>query len=254
MASIINASTTSTSGLVQTADASGVLQLQSNGVTGLTVGPGGLVTAANGIVMSPMTLGTSVAGEIEYDGSVPYFTPLGTQRGLIPSAQYFRLNSALVGANASTAQNVFGVGVTLSANTVYAFESYFVLVKTVGTTSHTFSYGFGGTATTNNALITLSRYGSTSALPLVPTTGGSTVLQERNSTAMTVSSGAQTSAVFTEVVTVSGTVSVATGGTFAPQYQLSAAPGGAYSTVAGSYFLIYPIGAAGANTSVGSWA
>lgn len=37
MASIINASTTSTSGLVQTADASGVLQLQSNGVTGLTL-------------------------------------------------------------------------------------------------------------------------------------------------------------------------------------------------------------------------
>lgn len=37
MASTINASTTSTSGLVQTADASGILQLQSNGVTGLTV-------------------------------------------------------------------------------------------------------------------------------------------------------------------------------------------------------------------------
>lgn len=37
MASTINASTTSTSGLVQTADASGILELQSNGVTGLTL-------------------------------------------------------------------------------------------------------------------------------------------------------------------------------------------------------------------------
>ena len=254
MPSIINASTTPTSGLVQTADASGVLQLQSNGTTGLTVGTGGLVTAANGIVMSPMTLGSTITGEFEYDGRVPYFTPLGTQRGVVPGMQYYRLNSDLVGANASTVQNIFGVGVTLSANTVYAFESYFVMSKSVGTTSHTFSYGFGGTATTNNVLITLSRYGATSALPLVPTSGLNTVLQERNSTAMTVASGNQTSAVFTEVGTISGTVSVSAGGTFIPQYQLSAAPGGAYSTVAGSYFLIYPIGAAGANTSVGTWA
>lgn len=253
MASTINASTTSTSGLVYNADASGVLQLQSNGVTGLTVGTGGLITAANGIVMSTMTLGSTTAGELEYDGGELYFTPSGTQRGLVPSAQYYRLNSALAGANVNTAQSVFGVGVTLSANTVYSFESYFVLLKTVGTTSHTFSYGFGGTATTNNALITLARYGSTTALPLVPTSGGSKVFQDRNSTAMTVSSGAQTSAVFTEVVTISGTVSIATGGTFIPQYQLSAAPGGAYSTGAGSYFSIWPVGIAGSNTSIGTW-
>ena len=51
MASIINASTTSTSGLVQTADASGVLQLQSNGVTGLTVD-----TAANVTVNTNLTV------------------------------------------------------------------------------------------------------------------------------------------------------------------------------------------------------
>lgn len=248
MASIINASSTSTSGLVQTADASGILQLQSNGVTGLTIDTGGKV------ILPSLALGTTVAGELEYDGKVPYFTPSGTQRGVIPGMQYYRLNSSLAGANATGVQKIFGVGVTLSENTVYAFESYFVLVKTVGTTSHTFSYGFGGTATTNNALISLSRYGSTTALPLVATTGGSKVLQDRNSTAMTVSSGAQTSAVFTEVVTISGTVSIATGGTFIPQYQLSAAPGGAYSTGSGSYFLIYPIGSADANISIGDWA
>lgn len=44
------------------------------------------------------------------------------------------------------------------------------------------------------------------------------------------------------------------GGTFIPQYQLSAAPGGAYTTAIGSYFLIYPIGAAGNNTNIGTWA
>ena len=61
MANIINASKTSTTGLVQTADGSGVLQLQADGTTGLTVGTGGVLTAANGIVMSSMTLGTATA-------------------------------------------------------------------------------------------------------------------------------------------------------------------------------------------------
>jgi hypothetical protein len=150
MASTINASTTSTSGLVQTADASGVLQLQSNGTTGLTVGTGGLVTAANGIVMNTMTLGTAVTGAFEYDGGELYFTPLGTQRGLVPSMQYYRLNTALVGSNVNTAQSIFGVGVTLSANTVYAFDAVYALSKTVGTTSHNLASLFGGTATINN--------------------------------------------------------------------------------------------------------
>jgi hypothetical protein len=51
-----------------------------------------------------------------------------------------------------------------------------------------------------------------------------------------------------------GTVSVNAGGTFIPQYTLSTAPGGAYTTAIGSYLSIWPIGAAGANTSVGTWA
>ena len=59
MASIINASTTSTSGLVQTADASGVLQLQSNGVTGLTVGTGG---GGNGGVAGTANTGGGAGG------------------------------------------------------------------------------------------------------------------------------------------------------------------------------------------------
>ena len=61
-------------------------------------------------------------------------------------------------------------------------------------------------------------------------------------------------AIRTQTGVFNGTVSINAGGTFTPQYQLSAAPGGAYSTVAGSYFAIWPIGTAGANTSVGPWA
>jgi len=66
--------------------------------------------------------------------------------------------------------------------------------------------------------------------------------------------GATASAVATTFANIKGIVSVNGGGTFTPQYTLSAAPGGAYSTMANSYFLIYPIGASGANISVGAWA
>ena len=55
--------------------------------------------------------------------------------------------------------------------------------------------------------------------------------------------------------TVATNVPVApAGGTFIPQYTLSAAPGGAYSTAAGSYISINPLSASGAATNVGTWA
>jgi hypothetical protein len=64
MASTINASTTSTSGLIQTADASGVLELQSNGTTGLTVNANASVTVNTNLFVSgsevkPLILGTA---------------------------------------------------------------------------------------------------------------------------------------------------------------------------------------------------
>lgn len=52
MASTINASSTSTSGLIQAADATGILQLQSNGVTGLTVDTTANVTVNTNLTFS----------------------------------------------------------------------------------------------------------------------------------------------------------------------------------------------------------
>lgn len=199
-------------------------------------------------------LTTASAGAMEYDGKVPYFTPQGTQRGVVPGMQFFRLNSTLAGANATGAQNILGVGCTLSASTVYCFEMFFTIAKTAGTTSHTLAYGFGGTATVNNAIVNVIRVGINGTFPYVPTAVQNYGAQANNTTAITTVTGAVTSANFVEFALVKGTVSINAGGTFIPQYQLSAAPGGAYSTQIGSYMLIYPIGAAGANTSVGTWA
>lgn len=204
------------------------------------------------VLTADTLLGTTpTIGSVEYDGKAFYNTAQGTQRGIIPGAQFFRLNSDLAGANVATVQSVFNVSVTLSTSTVYAFEQCAVLNKTAGATTHTVGFGFGGTATINNILVSILGGADGGALP--------TIAQAANfSTSITASNlvltGGATSAARSITAVMRGTVSINGGGTFTPQYTLSAAPGGAYSTVAGSYFLIYPIGASGANISVGAWA
>ena len=194
----------------------------------------------------------AAAGQIEYTSPIFAATPIGTQRGIVPTQQYYRLNADLAGANVSTAQSLFGVGVTLSASTVYEFEIVAQLIKTAGTTSHSFSLGYGGTATLNNIVYQYigefhtSTDSSGNAAPLF---GG--FHQTATSTQV---SGAGATATMYFWVTMKGTVSINAGGTFIPQYTLSAAPGGAYSTAAGSYIRINPLSASGAATNVGTWA
>ena len=204
-----------------------------------------LVLTSDTLVASPS------AGSIEYSSPILAATTQGTQRGIVPNQQYYRLDSGLAGANVTTAQNIYGVGVTLSASTVYEFEVIFTIVKTAGTTSHTIGVGFGGTATINNFfangffnIASNSTFGTGSGPQSIVMTSVSNL----------VLTGAITSAAEYLMSTLKGTVSINAGGTFIPQYTLSAAPGGAYTTAAGSYIRIAPIGASGANTNVGTWA
>lgn len=195
-------------------------------------------------------LTTALAGAMEYDGKVLYSTPQGEQRGVVPGMQYYRLNAARAGSNATGAQSLFGVGVTLSASTVYAFEAVFPMSKTAGATSHNVTISFGGTATVNNIGYYYQRSSSLTSLAAVSTIA---VTQYGQTTSLTVATGITETGLYMSM-RMSGTVSVNAGGTFIPQYTLSAAPGGAYTVAASSYFLIFPVGAAGANTSVGTWA
>jgi hypothetical protein len=211
-----------------------------------TVAPVNLATGTN--------LTTATAGAIEYDGKVIYGTPQGTQRGIIPGAQFYRLDANYVGSNATGAQSLFGVGVTLSASTVYNFEINFVLAKTAGATSHTVSISFAGTATVNNILWQGLGMVASGPMPSTQIITGTANVVATNSTAAIAIAPATTTPSVIEFITIKGTVSINAGGTFIPQYTLSAAPGGAYSTVVGSYMNIYPIGASGSNVNVGTWA
>ena len=205
------------------------------------------------LVLTSDTLSSpAAAGQIEYTSPIFAATPIGTQRGIVPTQQYYRLDSAYVGSNATGAQSIFGVGVTLSSSTVYEFEMLVQMSKTAGTTSHTIGFGFGGTATLNNIVYQFTGAFNTAtiaqgtATPL--TTGYLTTASN------TVVTGASANATVYYWSIFKGTVSVNAGGTFIPQYTLSAAPGGAFSTVAGSFIRIAPIGASGSATNVGTWA
>ena len=232
--------------------------------------PGGQFTGgtlSSGLVLASGTTGNSsltfqsgavlttpASGAVEYDGKVIYTTPAG--RGVSPSMMSYRLDSNLAGGTGTSAQSLFGVGVTLQPSTVYSFQLIAALNKTAGTTSHFFSAGFGGTATFNNFLAN-SIVDSRQAAPPVNTNsalGAGPYAGVTNSTASFAYLPASSTAARTHYLQFYGTFSIANGGTFIPQYTLSANPGGAYSTLAGSSIAIWPIGAAGANTSVGPWA
>jgi hypothetical protein len=176
----------------------------------------------------------------------------GLSAGLYQAQQIYRLNATIAGANGTSAQSLLGVGVTLVASTVYEFEIVFALAKTAGTTSHTLALGFGGTATLNNIAYQLD-YRSFDSGTFPPTAASAAFTTLLQSASASVISGAFTSANATHHGSIKGTVSIDAAGTFIPQYTLSAAPGGAYTTQIGSYMKIAPIGAAGV-ISQGGWA
>lgn len=216
--------------------------------------PAGTASNAPLQLQSGANLTTAVAGAVEFDGKTIYTTPNATSgRSISPSTLLYRLNSDKVGINTSATQSLFGVGLSLPANTVYVFESGFTLQKTAGTTSHTIDISFATTAGLNNI-----RYQGIVSTYLTPSTTG---LSASTSNFWSTSVGALTITTATTTlgvlhsVTLKGTFSTSsTAPTLTPSYSGSVAPGGAYSTKTGSYFLLWPIGAAGANTSVGSWA
>jgi hypothetical protein len=212
-----------------------------------------LVAGATGV--SPLTfqsgtnLSTATAGAFEYDGRAFYSTPNATSgRGLSPSSLIYRLDSSITGNTGTSAQNALGVSVTVPASTVYLFEFLLCFNKTAGTTSHTFTLAPGGTATLNNAVWQIYSSASTTA------PAGSTFSFRQSSWTSTFGWNGLTAASVQLTFMGKGTVSVNASGTLNLTYTLSANPGGAYICNNSSYFMLTPIGVAGANTSIGAWA
>jgi hypothetical protein len=166
-------------------------------------------------------------------------------QNLVDDNTYYRLETARTGNDSDTVQSIYGVSVNLLANTVYEFEASFSLEKTSGSNSHALALGFAGSATVNNILYKVIHNNSALNSPATPT---SIMINTVSSTTVSSASDVDNHNVF-----LKGTISVGSAGSFTPQYRLTSTPGGAFDTLAGSYFKLEPVGSSNTNINIGSW-
>lgn len=169
-----------------------------------------------------------------------------------PQELFLILTSGWTGRDGTGVQGIFGLGETalgtgvqVRAETIYQFEMNVTLIKTAGTTSHTISTAFGGTADLNFIYYQVLQSDAAGGMNTRFTGFGSTTINTRAATAIT---GALASAGQYVAFQARGVVSIRTAGTLIPQYVLSAVPGGAYTTQQGSYITLTAI-----PNSIGTW-
>lgn len=218
----------------------------------------GPVLAAGSTSVAPLNytsgtnLTTPAAGAVEYDGKVFYSTENASNRGVSPSVHFLSINANQAGTNGTGAQTWFPGGgatqITLPASTSYLVEGMLAMVKSAGTTNHTIAIGYGGTATITS--IALQYWYAFAASSSFLTVNPTSHFVTSASSAVLTTGITNTDEVFQ--IHVNGILRVNGAGTFIPQYTLSAAPGGAYTTQINSYFILYPLGT---NTvlNVGNW-
>ena len=115
MASIINASSTGSGGIVQTADASGVLQLQSNGTVGITVNTSGYVAFRDATVGTTALTLRAIANTYA-GGALALQDAAGTSKTYITSIS----NTTFFGDNTAVdcaGINQYGIGIGASIPT-----------------------------------------------------------------------------------------------------------------------------------------
>jgi hypothetical protein len=214
--------------------------------------PAGTATVAP-IDLAPGTnLTTAAGGAIEYDGTCLYGTPAALNRGVLPTRHFLSLIADQTGTNVATAQPWFpgggATGITLPALTSYFFEGHLSFSRSAGTTSHTIALLFGGVATITsiNYMALITDQAATASALSTPQ-----VIEGTVATALVVTAASANASQFNSIF-VKGIVRINGAGTFIPQFQYSAAPGGAPSLKANSFFGLYPTGS---NTvlSVGNW-
>lgn len=158
------------------------------------------------------------------------------------------LSADEAGGNVNTAQPWFPTAgaVTLKASTLYEFEGYLRLSRAAGVNSHTLSLLFGGTV-----VISSIAYQAQVNTGDVVTNGAQNQTTSEVATAVVVKA-ASTSATEQVIVRVKGVLRTGTAGTLIPQFQYSAAPGGAPTVLRNSNFKIFILGAA-SDVSKGTW-
>jgi hypothetical protein len=167
---------------------------------------------------------------------------------LLGAMYYTVLASDFTLTNGTAAQKAFNSSangaITLKAGFSYYFEAFYFITNT-GTTAHTWSVLFGGTATYTSIVYSIVGNSLTAA-----GTGVGVLFGMGNSAAAFVATPSSTSATENAAITLQGVITINAGGTVIPQVQLSAAPGGTQLMKAGSNIVFYELAGQGA---VGAW-
>ena len=170
------------------------MRIDTNGNVGIGLTPAGtglLELKAGTATVAPLkftsgtNLTTPVAGTIEYDGAVEYFTNDTTSgRGFTPNIQIFRL-AANVTAFGPAIGNFFGANsaINLAAGGVYEIQAYCRFTKTTAGTVTV-------TATTSAAPVNLSGTVQLGAITGGTATGAANQISLYNSTATAAAFGA----------------------------------------------------------------
>lgn len=135
--------------------------------------------------------------------------------------------------------------ITLPGSQTWQFEAVYLITNT-GTTSHTWGVLFGGTATlTSIAYVAQAETATSNAL---------TAVSQIYATAATntVVTAASTSATENVIIKLNGIVRINGAGTFIPEVQTSATPGGTQTILTNSYFLMRQLGS-NTNGYIGNW-
>jgi len=166
--------------------------------------------------------------------------------GLAPS-HFFRLNSGLQLTGSTSAQSIFGVGCSLLASTVYEFEMVAMLKDVGNVTSTSVSIGFDCSNAPNNFHYSFVVNWTNTAPPSINAPDNMGFVSTTSATLL----GASGSNDYFNIQ-AKGTISVNAATTFTPQVTFSSSTP-VFTTNAGSYIKLRPIGAAGSNTNVGGW-
>jgi hypothetical protein len=226
----------------------------------------GTTTAATAPIyfQSGTNLTTPVAGAVEYDGLVQYFTPAtgatattnGGRAIVQTSHNYVIHTSASAITNSATAQKLLqglatNGGISLAVGT-YEVEFLFTLSNSgASTTSHTIAFNMLGTGSTATA--TASHLYAQAYMFQLGNTNSST--PNMSSWTSMSTSTVLTSATTTKDQTflIKGTMNISGAGLVVPNITFSVAPGNTTTLTIGSYFKFTPIMSNTNTTGIGAW-
>ena len=205
----------------------------------------GTTTVAPLKFTSGTNLTTPQDGVFEYDGTAAYFTPEATsaKRGLFGADYYYLLGTQNNLTSSTTAQSMFGVGLTLPTGR-YEFEIYAIIAS--GTTAHNTQFLIAGTSTHAGSWHSVGIQ-NTAAAPYM-------VYGSSNGAATSLFSGTSTAS--STSLLIRGSELITAAGTWIPQVQFTAAPGGTNNVGVTSYVRVRRVGIVSGsnNVSVGNWA